>query len=110
MNEFDTLMEACRHIAAKKLERYHVEYDLGDDVWVVLPNYNTTEDDDRQNDELMHLYLSEIAALGLGSDPHYCATSNHSPLTPDRDCTDCQRLGWVNVRLTVTFNPVKGIA
>ena len=41
--------------------------------------------------EVVSLIDGEPVAAGLGlvSDPHYAADSDHTPLTPAADCADC---------------------
>jgi hypothetical protein len=60
IEEFSTLLEACDFIRVKSLQRHHIEYVLASDVWVVLPDYPTTEAEDQRNTELLKVHFINL--------------------------------------------------
>jgi hypothetical protein len=91
---FDTVIEACEYIDTHKLDGYMVVLAPAFDCWQIVNSANEVE------------YTIDAMIdneTGLVSDPHYAALSTHTPLTPDANCPECQRLGWVAVPVTVQF-------
>jgi hypothetical protein len=97
---FRTIIEACEWIQANNLTGYMIVLSPDFARWIVVDSASEVE----------YTIDALAAETGLVSDPHYRADSTHTPLTPDANCPECQRLGWVEAPITVQFMPVAGAA